>query len=245
VSHFLTLFIVFTYFFLDNQQPDNWPYFCLLPDTRNNNLRFIMFVKPVATLLLALGATSASAAYSYGNPLYIQDATAPVEITYSFRDADDTHLYTVYQLDANGSILGSAIALFGGRQSSSTNVSSFVGQTFTLNLNPNATQLVFGLYDLTTRNQWYSDPSRNAYNAVQSHEFETSTGITLAWEDRYKFDQDFNDAIFKITNLGLTKPIPPQPPIPGVPEPETYAMLLAGLGLVGVAARRRRDQVRR
>lgn len=30
------------------------------------------------------------------------------------------------------------------------------------------------------------------------------------------------------------------PPLPTVPEPETYAMLLAGLGLVGFAARRKR-----
>ncbi len=29
-------------------------------------------------------------------------------------------------------------------------------------------------------------------------------------------------------------------PIPGVPEPETYAMLLAGLGVMGAVARRRK-----
>ena len=31
------------------------------------------------------------------------------------------------------------------------------------------------------------------------------------------------------------------PPLPAVPEPETYAMLLAGLGLIGFAARRRKQ----
>lgn len=30
------------------------------------------------------------------------------------------------------------------------------------------------------------------------------------------------------------------PPVAGVPEPETYAMMMTGLGLIGVAARRRR-----
>jgi hypothetical protein len=30
------------------------------------------------------------------------------------------------------------------------------------------------------------------------------------------------------------------PPVPSVPEPETYAMLLAGLGLIGGIARRRK-----
>ena len=32
------------------------------------------------------------------------------------------------------------------------------------------------------------------------------------------------------------------PPVPGIPEPETYAMMLAGLAAVGAIARRRRKQ---
>lgn len=39
-----------------------------------------------------------------------------------------------------------------------------------------------------------------------------------------------------LTTDGSTLP----PPIPGVPEPETYAMLLAGLGVMGAVARRRK-----
>jgi hypothetical protein len=32
------------------------------------------------------------------------------------------------------------------------------------------------------------------------------------------------------------------PPVPGIPEPETYALMLAGLGIVGYMARRRRTR---
>lgn len=32
---------------------------------------------------------------------------------------------------------------------------------------------------------------------------------------------------------------------PAIPEPETYAMLLAGLGVLGFAARRRKQRVKR
>lgn len=32
----------------------------------------------------------------------------------------------------------------------------------------------------------------------------------------------------------------PPPPVPGIPEPETYALMMAGLGLLGMVARRRR-----
>lgn len=45
---------------------------------------------------------------------------------------------------------------------------------------------------------------------------------------------DFNDMEFFVTNVSRT---------PAVPEPETYAMLLAGLGIVGMVARRRRTRV--
>ena len=39
---------------------------------------------------------------------------------------------------------------------------------------------------------------------------------------------------------GTFGPLTPSAVVPSIPEPETYAMLLAGLGLVGVAARRRK-----
>lgn len=53
----------------------------------------------------------------------------------------------------------------------------------------------------------------------------------LAWEDRGSVsDKDYNDYIVEVQ---FTTP---------VPEPETYAMLIAGLGLLGFAARRRKQK---
>ena len=48
-----------------------------------------------------------------------------------------------------------------------------------------------------------------------------------------------SSAYAAIDNLLLSAPVPVPVPVP-VPEPETYALFLAGLGLVGVIARRRR-----
>jgi hypothetical protein len=45
-----------------------------------------------------------------------------------------------------------------------------------------------------------------------------------------------------IDNINISVFTEPLPPIAPIPEPETYAMLLAGLGLLGLTARRRRQR---
>ncbi|MBN8453667.1 PEP-CTERM sorting domain-containing protein [Accumulibacter sp.] len=63
----------------------------------------------------------------------------------------------------------------------------------------------------------------------------TGTGLTFAAPHlKVQFLKDVGQD--KATGDLLSREIPP------VPEPETYAMLLAGMGLVGVIARRRRAE---
>jgi hypothetical protein len=54
----------------------------------------------------------------------------------------------------------------------------------------------------------------------------------------YWYNDEYNNAsLFIVADFTA-----PTPPVSAIPEPETYAMLLAGLGLLGIWARRRKHQ---
>lgn len=95
--------------------------------------------------------------------------------------------------------------------------------------------LTFQLNVLTTGETYYSDKSLNADGL--NHIYSTSffgdaihgipTGTYVGFEDlNGGGDLDYNDQTFVFTNVSA------------VPEPETYAMLLIGLGLVGFSLKR-------
>lgn len=100
--------------------------------------------------------------------------------------------------------------------------------------------LTFQLNVLTTGRTFYSDKLLNAdgVNHVYSTLFSGDaahgipTGTYVGFEDlRGGGDRDYDDEAFIFTNIV----------IPVVPEPETSAMLLAGLGLLGFMTRHRKE----
>jgi len=76
-----------------------------------------------------------------------------------------------------------------------------------------------------------------AYQAVGAGSIFLITDQNV-WDNVYRSDND-NKVMFE-NLLSATVPGVTPPVVPGVPEPETYAMLLAGLGVLGFVARRRR-----
>jgi len=100
----------------------------------------------------------------------------------------------------------------------------------------------FNLVSLYVTKAWYSgvthiegySGSSLVYSADVTSSTTSPTFVSLNWVNVTNVvisdgDASYHSAIDNIT-------------IAAVPEPETYAMLLAGLGLVGVAARRRQKQ---
>lgn len=93
----------------------------------------------------------------------------------------------------------------------------------------------FVMYGISVHNNtWYSDIERNWDNSnhMNYHPFtlDNQNALYITWEDLpfSQSDFDYNDGNFVITNV-----------VASIPEPETYAMLLIGLGLVVVSAHKR------
>lgn len=122
--------------------------------------------------------------------------------------------------------------------------SSFVFPSFTtatgatVDFAPNVaagTPFSFQLHIAQTGETWNTGPASNNVDGIAHanvvYNWNGSGRTFVGFEDlRGGGDRDYNDFTFSFTNVAVNP----------VPEPETYAMLLTGIGLLGFMARRRR-----
>jgi hypothetical protein len=219
-------------------------------------------LSPSILALCAICAVPAAAQTVQGGNLYIQDFDAPVQITYLTSKA--THTTTLYigMLDVSGSLIGSFEPLI--RSVGTPNNTAFIGpcnscmmnassNTYTFVPAEGAVELVFLWNNETVNNSYYSSVYSGKSNPVDSTgnkwdkmTYHANNTATIGFEDGgggvpgdgKLTDWSWDDVNISLTNVGATRPTP------AIPEPESWAMMLAGLGMVVGAVRHRRDRAR-
>ena len=213
--------------------------------------------KLLVSLLCATGLLTAVAAPASAAPFppptltperfYIVDSTRPVDITLNFGSATTWNAVDLYVgvVSSTGGAIDWVRAFQTENPGKSTAGATLVGSNvFSLPVGTAASELAFKLVvksevDPFTKLPltFYSGGGLGNPDGAW-HTVSKSTGdvLTVGFEDTHYWggsDWDYNDFVFSSKNLSLI------PTAPAVPEPETYAMLLAGLALTGAVARRR------
>jgi len=126
---------------------------------------------------------------------------------------------------------------FGNNGNFFQDFASGAGRSYELNYDwstwfASSARLDVSIVDLTTNSVLYS--GNHAFASGLHHEFAsfTGTGNPLRLRVQYSPQSGYNDNTFMVDNFSVTAA--------PVPEPASMALLLAGLGIVGAAARRRK-----
>jgi len=217
--------------------------------------------KLLPTSLLVLSfmlATPAAANPVPGGHLYIQDVNKDIVLTYGGLDGNlqffstNSHVVFIGTIDANGNFVDHFTQLFMSQGSPSGSATLVLGSStlpvvgnsndhsFIYNASAGAVELVFMWHDWDGKNEFGSDVLMSGppatYTQVTYSDRGQQAEINL-WD--LGGASNLSGLTISALNVGATSPYLTTP---AIPEPETYAMMLAGLGLIGVVARRRKNR---
>ncbi|MCL2880033.1 MAG: PEP-CTERM sorting domain-containing protein [Treponema sp.] len=193
--------------------------------------------------------------YSYSGPVYPAVSWTRNDLYIAALDANGNYLpnndkgitgvnkewsYVLWSVDSgNGATLMECKGISVGCMLTSNN------NTYSYTPPNGAVELVFMwqndmVPNLAHQSAWSTVPTIFNNGEIWEKVTYTANGVVVGFEDGIipiggrQIDWDYDDIVISLTNIGATRPMSP------IPEPETYAMLLAGLGLVAAVTRRRR-----
>jgi len=214
--------------------------------------------------LFALGIVCAAPAAANtvpGGSLYIQDTSKDIVLTFGGLDgklqsfSNDSFAVFVGTIDADGKFVDNFTQLF-YTQGSDSGIATLVpgssllpivgnsfDHSFIYNASAGAVELVFMWHNFDSNKTFTSEalltnPS-SVYTQVTYNS--TSNQAQIGMEGFNGGPLGWSDVIVSASNVGVTSPYLTTP---AIPEPETYAMMLAGLGVMGAVVRRRRNSVK-
>ena len=117
------------------------------------------------------------------------------------------------------------------------NQTAIAGQQFSLGSFEAGAELVFRMFVNNTGRSFYNGIASNNLDNIlhAAYEVKPNNSVIVGFEDIFRGgDRDYDDLVFSISNVKVGQFIPTP-----VPEPETYAMLAAGLLLLRVAKGRK------
>jgi hypothetical protein len=191
-------------------------------------LRSLLF----AAIATAAAAPAAAAVPVYGNPGVVN----PVVATFTAATTGDIVAYFAGASAGDTSLLGLLVNGVDTGITGLNNQTTAVGTALNFGAVTAGDSLVFYINNTGAGYSLFSTPGLNpdglnhVFSALYAGDLVVPGGRFVAFEDRVGGDFDYNDLTYVFQNTA-------------VPEPATWAMLILGFGLVGVASRRRNRAV--